>query len=114
MSNDIEPDLTAAIESGDRRRSLLGIRDHIVRELDGHRCDRCAMSQMKTGDQAALILRLEKVLAAIEEIDANDRQSRKRSEAAGNLPSLDALRASRSAAATGAKPSRRRGVSGGR
>ena len=54
--------LSEEISSGDMRRSLIAIRDYLAHELEGHRCNRCAMSQLRTGDTAALVLRLTKVL----------------------------------------------------
>lgn len=60
-------DFVEEIESGDLRRSLVAIRDTIAHELDGHRCASCTTSRLKAGDQAALYLRLIKV---IEEISA--------------------------------------------
>lgn len=61
-------DLEADMKSGDRRTSLLALRDYLIHELTGHRCDRCEMSQLKTGDTASLVLRLQKVLEEIAEI----------------------------------------------
>lgn len=60
------------IGSGDRRRALLALRDYLVHELSGHRCERCEMSQLKTGDTAALVLRLQKILEDIDEIPVAD------------------------------------------
>lgn len=67
MSDDDRSDLVKEVQSGDMRRALIAIRDYVVHELDGNRCSKCAMSQLRTGDTAALVLRLQKVL---EEIDA--------------------------------------------
>jgi hypothetical protein len=57
--------LTDAVE-GDRRGALIAIRDYIAVQLEGHLCSTCLNSRLRTGDQAALILRLSKVM---EEID---------------------------------------------
>lgn len=61
-------DMEAEINSGDMRRSLIAIRDYIVHELSDNRCHTCQMSKLKTGDTAALLLRLEKVLQAIADL----------------------------------------------
>jgi hypothetical protein len=63
-----DKDMQEEIESGDMRRALIAIRDYLVHELTGHRCRTCAMSQLKTGDTASLVLRLTKVLEDIEAI----------------------------------------------
>ena len=57
--------LVRDVQSGDMRRALMAIRDYVVHELDGNRCSKCAMSQLKTGDTAALVLRLQKILEDI-------------------------------------------------
>lgn len=62
--------LVREVQSGDMRRALVAIRDYVVHELDGNRCPKCAMSQLKTGDTASLVLRLQKVLEEIESIKA--------------------------------------------
>lgn len=60
--------MVVEIQSEDRRRALVALRDYLVHELSGHRCSRCEMSQLKTGDTAALVLRLQKILDDIESI----------------------------------------------
>lgn len=60
-------DLEDAIATGDRRTSLVALREFLAHELNGQRCKSCAMSQLRTGDTAALVLRLTKVM---EEIDS--------------------------------------------
>ena len=74
-------DLTEAVKQ-DRRTQLESIRDYLAHELEGNRCNQCRMSQLRTGDTAALILRLTKVL---EEIDALPRED-------GKVTPLDAIR----------------------
>lgn len=64
--------LAEAIETGDIRQSLVAIRDYVVQELEGHRCKACAMSQLKTGDTASLVLRLTTILADIEALPAEE------------------------------------------
>lgn len=59
------PNLVVEIQSGDRRRSLVAIRDYLAHELEGNRCKKCAMSELRTGDTAALVLRLTKVIEEI-------------------------------------------------
>lgn len=61
-------ELGKAIKSGNRRDALIGLRDFLVHELEGHRCSKCQMSQLRTGDTAALVLRLTKVLEDLEKI----------------------------------------------
>lgn len=63
-------DLVEEVQSGDMRRALVAIRDYVVHELDGNRCSKCSMSQLKTGDTAALILRLQKILEEIAALPA--------------------------------------------
>lgn len=58
--------LMEGVQSGDRRKALEAMRDFTVWELEGHRCHKCAMSQLRTGDTAALLLRLSKILEDIE------------------------------------------------
>lgn len=58
-------DLHEAVSSGDERRALEAIRDYLVHELEGNRCNSCNMSKLRTGDTAALVLRLTKVMEDI-------------------------------------------------
>lgn len=51
---------------GDRLEQLEAIRDYIARELEANLCAQCTNSRLRTGDQAALILRLQSVLAEID------------------------------------------------
>lgn len=62
--------LIEAVRTGDKRKSLLAIRDYLAHELEGNRCNRCSMSQLRTGDTAALVLRLTKVIEEIAELPA--------------------------------------------
>lgn len=48
------------------RDKLVALRDFVAHELEGHRCKTCAMSQLRTGDTASLILRLKTLLDDIE------------------------------------------------
>ena len=57
-------DLQKAVK-GDRRTQLEAIRDYIAHQLEGELCKTCLMSRLRTGDQAALILRLQQVLAEL-------------------------------------------------
>ncbi|MGW6255421.1 hypothetical protein [Streptomyces sp. NPDC055085] len=54
------------VRSGDHRRSLIALRDYVAHELEGNRCSKCAMSQLRTGDTAALVLRLQKLIEDIQ------------------------------------------------
>lgn len=102
MTSDVEPKLQEAIESGDTRRALIGLRDHIVRELDGQRCLKCSMSQLKSGDQASLILRLQQILVEIEKNPSAEQQARAEASAKseGKVRSLADIRGSRDATAS--------------
>lgn len=60
-------DLVDEVESGDVLRALIALRDYVAHELQGNRCHTCEMSKLRTGDTAALVLRLQKI---IEDIDA--------------------------------------------
>lgn len=66
--------LEEAVKSGDPRRELEGIRDFLVQELEGHRCKSCMMSKLRTGDTAALVLRLQQILAELKALPVNDGQ----------------------------------------
>lgn len=97
--------LEEAIASGDRRVSLEAIRTYLAHELEGNRCKTCAMSQLRTGDTAALVLRLMKVMEEIEELPRED----------GVVSELEALRKRKSARTPTAKdsaPSRKPGIPG--
>jgi hypothetical protein len=100
-----EPNLAAAVQSGDSRRALLGIRDYIVNELDGHRCSKCLTSQLKSGDQATLVLRLQQVLKELEETKPVEK-----APTGGNVRSLDSIRGNRDAVAAAADGERELGT----
>jgi hypothetical protein len=97
--------LEEAIATGDRRISLEAIRSYLAHELEGNRCAKCQASQLRTGDTAALVLRLMKVMEEIEDLPRED----------GVVTELDQLRARKSSRTPTAKdsaPSHKRGVSG--
>lgn len=97
-------DLTEAVKQ-DRRTQLEAVRDYLAHELEGNRCNSCRMSQLRTGDTAALVLRLMAVLEAIEGLPRED----------GVVSELDALRLRRSARTPEAKdsaPPPKRGIPG--
>lgn len=75
-------DLTEAVKK-DRRTQLEAIRDYLAHELEGNRCNNCRMSQLRTGDTAALVLRLTNILAEIDVLPRED----------GVVSELDAIRA---------------------
>lgn len=56
---------TDEIESDDERRQLIALRDFVAHELEGNRCNTCMMSKLRTGDTAALVLRLQKIIEDI-------------------------------------------------
>ena len=66
--------LEEVIKSGDRRASLIAIRDFLAHELEGNRCNTCEMSKLRTGDTAALVLRLTTILDQIEELGAQSEE----------------------------------------
>lgn len=59
-----------AIQSGDKRKSLEAMRDAIATEFDGSRCKTCQSSLLRAGDQAALYIRLLKIIDEIEALPA--------------------------------------------
>ena len=65
--------LTEAVE-GDRRGALIAIRDYIANQLEGHLCSTCLNSRLRTGDQAALILRLAKIMEEIDQLSDPDEE----------------------------------------
>lgn len=65
-------ELEDAVKSGDKRRSLVALRDYLAHELSGHRCKTCMMSQLRTGDTAALVLRLTTIINEINEMPSED------------------------------------------
>lgn len=81
-------ELSDAIATEDMRTALIGIRDFLVHELEGSRCKTCEMSKLRTGDTAALVLRLQKVLEDIEAIPNKDAE----------VSDLDAIRRRRDGA----------------
>lgn len=64
--------LEEAVKSGDRRLSLVALRDYLAHELQVHRCNTCQAFQLRTGDTAALVLRLQKVMEELESIPEAD------------------------------------------
>lgn len=82
MAND--PDFIAAIESDDVRRQLVALRDLVAHELDVTRCDKCTALKLRTGDTAALVLRLQTIIREIEAMPEKEEASR-----------LDKIRAAR-------------------
>lgn len=69
--------LEEVVAKGDHRDSLIALRDYVAHELESNRCSKCFNSQLRTGDTAALVLRLQKIIEDIEAIadpdeDADD------------------------------------------
>lgn len=88
--------LEEEVASGDRRRSLIALRDYLAHELEGNRCPSCYMSKLRTGDTAALVLRLTKVMEEIEAIPDTlgtvsdlDRIRQRRAKASGESKTSD-------------------------
>jgi hypothetical protein len=48
------------------REKLESLRDYVAHELEANRCKTCFNSQLRTGDTAALVLRLRAILEDIE------------------------------------------------
>lgn len=69
-----DTELAEALKNPDPKVHLAAVRDYLIEQLTGNRCDRCHMSMMRTGDTAALVLRLTTVLKDIEALggDAED------------------------------------------
>lgn len=65
MPEDPHNDLVKEVESGDTLRSLVALRDYVAHELQGNRCPTCEMSKLRTGDTAALVLRLQHIINEI-------------------------------------------------
>jgi hypothetical protein len=56
------------LKSSDPRTQLLAVRDYLINELMANRCKTCLGSKLRTGDQAALVLRLTTTLKEISEL----------------------------------------------
>jgi hypothetical protein len=50
------------------RDKLIALRDYVAHELEANRCSKCFNSQLRTGDTAALVLRLKAILDDIESL----------------------------------------------
>jgi hypothetical protein len=57
--------LNEAVKTGDLRIQLTAMRDYIAHQLEANLCKTCLNSRLRTGDQASLLLRLEKVIEQI-------------------------------------------------
>jgi hypothetical protein len=75
MSVDMRLTLVDAVK-GDRREQLEAIRDYIAGQLEGHLCNTCLNSRLRTGDQASLILRLQTVLSEIDGLPKGEEVNR--------------------------------------
>lgn len=56
------------LKSSDPRVQLTAVRDYLINELMANRCKTCMSSKLRTGDQAALVLRLTTTLREISEL----------------------------------------------
>ncbi|GGR52008.1 hypothetical protein [Streptomyces roseolus] len=77
MSDEMEffaprPNLEEVVKRGDYRESLIAMRDFVAHELEGNRCKTCYMTQMRTGELSALVLRLQKLIEDIAAISDPD------------------------------------------
>lgn len=61
-------DFEEGIKSKNRRTQLEALRDLVTHELTVHRCKTCQAMQLRTGDTAALVLRLQKILEELAQI----------------------------------------------
>lgn len=96
MSDEVEvSEFSDGVKSGDERKSLIAIRDYLVHELEVNRCQTCLASKLRTGDTAALVLRLTTVLKEIQALPKPDE----------GVSKLDELRARRSTRQSPAKDS---------
>lgn len=86
----MEDKLEDVVKTGDYRASLVALRDYVAHELEVHRCSACQAFQLRTGDTAALVLRLQKVMEEIESIPAVTKE----------VSRLDQLRARRDGKST--------------
>lgn len=80
---------TQEIESDDERRQLTALRDYVAHELEGNRCNTCMMSKLRTGDTAALVLRLQKIIEDIRALPPEN--------AEGKVTRLESIRGRRAA-----------------
>lgn len=94
VDGEFEPQssLVEAVASGDSRESLVALRDYVAHELEGNRCSKCRASQLRTGDTAALVLRLQKIIEDIQALPADKKDAPVEGE---NVRSLDAIRSRR-------------------
>lgn len=56
------------LKSSDPRVQLTAVRDYLINELMSNRCKTCLGSKLRTGDQAALVLRLTTTFREIAEL----------------------------------------------
>ena len=79
------------------RDKLIALRDYVAHELEANRCKTCFNSQLRTGDTAALVLRLKAILDDIEaipdpnvegEVDDLERLRKQKASRAPTAPDL--------------------------
>lgn len=80
--------LSDAIGSGDYRTSLTALRDYVAHELEGNRCKTCRMSQLRTGDTAALVLRLQKIIEDLKALPPEQDLEAEKKKGVINLASI--------------------------
>jgi hypothetical protein len=87
--------LEEIVKKGHYRESLIALRNYVAHELEGNRCKQCSMSQLRTGDTAALVLRLQKIIEDIEaipdpneEVDDLERLRKRKASGAPAAPDL--------------------------
>jgi hypothetical protein len=64
--------LEGDLRSDDPRTQLMAVRDYLINELTVNRCQTCTASKLRTGDTAALVLRLTTTLKEISELPNPD------------------------------------------
>lgn len=80
--------LSDAIGTGDYRLSLTALRDYVAHELEGNRCKTCRMSQLRTGDTAALVLRLQKIVEDLKALGPEQNIDEEKRKGVTNLASI--------------------------
>lgn len=63
-----EDDFLKGIQSSDRRTQLETMRDKVAQVLNANKCSKCTSIQMRAGDIASLMLRLQKILEELDTI----------------------------------------------
>lgn len=94
-----QTNLVDEVHSEDMVRSLEALLGYVVHELEGNRCKTCQMSQLRTGDTAALVLRAQKLLEDISALKPTAKSAEgvlslddirnRRNASRGSIPKVD-------------------------